>query len=414
MLQPLTEPSPITHPIDLHPIDQEELELRGSLPSLPLLVNPHTLRRLRAAPSSVHTIETTDRNPPVDVDSPNPGIPDSHLQEDPDRQDYTYRGYLLRPRMDAYLRALEIYADLDGSFTGKFSTRLKNCRKNAWFIQHRTTGELKVASSRCKLRWCPICRDVSRHIITLAVEEWLKKQAYPKMLTFTLKHSDAPLSLQISKLYDSFRKIRRRSVMANAVTGGIWFFQLKYNLTEEQWHPHIHCLVAGDYLPHTRLKEIWHAITGDSFIVDIRPVQDVAAASTEVARYATSPCDLASLPLTNAIDVFHATKGRRICGSWGSARGTTLAPSPQADNDEWQHVADFYYVSIHRDHIPHLAEFWRCFKTGEPYTGPPPQDERDVFKDELTFLFEPLAKILDPSLRFLKIVEDRSNVFFKD
>lgn len=234
------------------------------------------------------------------------------------------------------------------------------------------------------------------------------------MLTFTLKHSDDPLELQIKTLYDSFRKIRRRSIMANAVTGGIWFFQLKYNSTDEQWHPHIHCLVAGAYIPHSRLKELWHAITEDSYIVDIRPVHDVDAASREVARYATSPCDLTAITRDLSLDVYHATKHRRICGSWGTAMGTTLAPQPPPDKAEWTHVADFYYVSIHRNHIPHLKEFWDCYKTGKPYTGPPPQDERDLFKDELTLHFEPLAKILDPRLRFLKIVEDHSTNFFSE
>lgn len=402
------------NPVELHPIDQERLQLQGKLPDLPLLVHPQLLADLAKPPSSLDNIETTCRNLPLDVERPDEGIslpdPDPH---DP-RQDYTYRGYLLRPRMDAYVRAMEIYSHVDASYTGKLSTRLRNCRTNAWFVQHKKTREIKVASSRCKLRWCPICRDVSRHIVTIAVEKWLRSAAYPKMLTFTLKHSDDPLQLQIKTLYKSFQKVRRRSIMANAATGGIWFFQLKFNHTTEQWHPHIHCLVAGGYIPHKRLKEIWHAITGDSFIVDIRPVQDIDSASSEVARYATSPCDMSAINRESAIDVYHATKHQRICGSWGNARGTTLAPQPQPDKDDWQHVADFYYVSIHRNHIQHLKEFWNCYKTGKPYTGPPPQDERDLFKDELDLHFNPLAKVLDPRLRFLKIVEDKSTNFFPE
>ncbi|GAH22031.1 unnamed protein product, partial [marine sediment metagenome] len=405
---------PGPNPVDLHPLDQEQLELTGSLPAIPLLVSPQILADLAKPPLSLDTIETTDRPLPLAVEQTSQLNVDNSTDLDPDRPDYSYRAFLLRPRMDAYLRAREIYADADGSFSGKLSTRLQNCRRNAWFVQNKHTGKLRVASSRCKLKWCPICRDVSRHIVSIAVSDWLKVQDYPKMLTFTIKHSDDPLQEQIKFLYDSFRKIRRRSILKNAVTGGIWFFQLKFNHATEQWHPHIHCLVGGAYIPQNRLKGVWHDITKQSFIVDIRPVQDLDSAASEVARYATSPCDMCSIDLEHSLGVYHATKHQRICGAWGTARGTTLAPSPQPDQEDWQRVADFYYVSIHRSHIGHLREFWECFRTGTPYTGPEPQAEKDVLRDELDFHLEGKVDPLDHHFRFRRIVETQASFWLND
>ena len=328
--EPPFEPTLQPNPVILHPIDQHILELTGQLPKLPLLVNPSLLAKLRQVPSSVHTIETSSRNRTLSVERPDTPTSTSPRSEDPERQDYTYRGYLLKPRIESYTRALEIYAAVDGSFGGKFSTRLQMCRKYAFFVQNKATKKLRVQSSRCKLRWCPICRDVSRMIVTSATEEWLKIQKYPKMITLTLKHSDDPLQLQVSRIYKCFQKLKTRAYFQRLITGGVWFFQLKFNQKTEQWHPHIHCLVAGKFLPHGRLKQLWLKITGDSTIVDIRPVKDLEGCSNEVARYATSPADITAVDLERAMEIFYATKHRRICGSWGSAKSVTLKPTPQA------------------------------------------------------------------------------------
>ena len=370
----------------LDPIDQHVLEQTGSLPGLDLLVNPELLARLREAPPSVHTIETSDRVHHSGAERFDPDESGRIDSDDDCREDYTFRGYLLKPRMEAYKRSLEIYAKVDGSFGGKFSSRLQNCRKYAWFVQHKVTKKLRVMSSRCKLRWCPICRDVSRMIVTNAVEEWLQNQKYPKMITLTLKHNDDPLQLQIKRLYDCFRKLRRRAYFQRLITGGVWFFQLTLNLHTEQWHVHVHCLVAGKYLPHSRLKSLWKEITGDSKIVDIRPVKDLENASSEVARYATSPADITRMDLERALEVYYSTKNKRICGSWGTAKKVTLKPTPQDDQDDWCKVADFYFVNVQKQYSKTALEFWKCYKRDQPYDGPRIQDERDVFAEELNIL----------------------------
>jgi len=223
-------------------------------------------------------------------------------------------------------------------------------------------------------------------IVTHAVDDWLQIQKHPKMITLTLKHSDDPLQLQIKRLYDSFRKLRRRAYFQRLITGGVWFFQLKLNLQTEQWHPHIHCLVAGKFLPHARLKQLWHKITGDSNIVDIRPVKDLENASTEVARYATSPADITRMSFCNSLDVYYATKGKRICGSWGTAKNVTLKPTPQDDREDWYKIADFYFVNVQKEYDKTALEFWKCYKRDQPYEGPRIQDDRDVFADELNIL----------------------------
>ena len=385
---------PDSHPIDLHPLDQHILELTHDLPNLPLLINPSVMDKLRKGPSSVHTVETSCRNSTGAVaqpdaritpasESPNGHISSRDLPDPEDRQDLSYRGYLLKPRIESYTRALEIYAHVDGSFGGKFSSRLQSCRKFAWFVQSSVTNKLRVMSSRCKLRWCPICRDVSRMIVTTAVEKWLAVQDYPKMITLTLKHNDDELSSQIKRLYESFQKLRRRAYFQRLITGGVWFFQLKFNQQTEQWHPHIHCLVAGKFLPHARLKSLWLKITGDSSVVDIRRVKDAQSCSNEVARYATSPADITAVNLDRSLEIYYATKHRRICGTWGNARTLVLKPTPLEDTGEWTKVADFFFINVKRQYDSEVETFWKCFKRGLPYEGPQLQKLTDVYKEDL-------------------------------
>ena len=404
---------PPAHAIDLNSIDQEILNISGDLPNLKLLLNPRVLADLRDPPSSLDTIETSCRNHTRPAERTSLPTMGSLRSPEESRQDLSYRGYLLKPRIEAYRRALEIYGAVDGSFAGKFSSRLQQCRKFAWFVQSKETNKLRVSSSRCKLRWCPICRDVSRMIVTTATEEWLKEQKYPKMITLTLMHSDDPLQLQIKRIYDCFLKLRRRAYFKNLITGGVWFFQLKFNPRTEQWHPHIHCLVAGKFLPHNKLKSLWHKITGDSYVVDIRPVKDLDSCAAEVARYATSPADLNAVDLDQALEIYYATKHRRICGSWGTAKNIVLRPKNVEDDDTWYKVADFFFINCKRQFDPAVQEFWRCFKKNLPYDGPQLQLMTEVMKEELYVIDNTFTETLTPR-QFQRIITATRDKDWKD
>lgn len=52
---------------------------------------------------------------------------------------------------------------------------------------------------------------------------------------------------------------------------------------------HIHALVYGPYIPKTKLVETWKKMTGDSYIVDIRPVRELKGAAWYVLKYIVKP-----------------------------------------------------------------------------------------------------------------------------
>jgi len=214
-----------------------------------------------------------------------------------------------------WLAAESLYELFPGVSRQSRLSVFRDCRTWAWFTRETETGMVRVASSTCKLRWCPLCANAKSNYIARNCEDWLKVQRQPKMLTLTLKHSNAPLEHQIDSLYKSFRKLRLSKLFKKQVYGGIWFFQIKRSKTDDLWHPHLHCLISSEYLPQRLLSKMWYKITLTSNVVDIRSIRDFGTASKEVARYCARPCRLSELSNEDMSAVFEAFSGRRISGS---------------------------------------------------------------------------------------------------
>lgn len=219
-----------------------------------------------------------------------------------------------------------------------------SCRTNAWFVRHKVTGEIRVASKRCGLRWCPLCIRTRRFVITAVVAGWLRTADRPKFLTLTLKHNTAPLEKQVSSLYGFFKELKRRPWFKKRLKGGIWFFQVKLSESDGLWHPHLHILFEGKFLPHAELSQKWKEITHGSSVVDIRSVKNPKKVAEYVARYAAAPCDLADLDSERALDVVRALFGRRIVGTFGTGRSIKLTVMPPDDAADWEYMESFSIV----------------------------------------------------------------------
>jgi len=246
--------------------------------------------------------------------------------------------------LQAWQSSGEFYYQVDMANDSKYLDKWDLCRLRAFFSRHRETGEVKVFSSACRLRWCSLCTAARRGFITHQVSEWIKKASYPKFLTVTLKHSDAPLKHQVDSLYDYFRKFRKAKFMKDSAFGGIWFFQIKRSKNTGQWHPHIHCVVEGKYMAHKKLSKLWESITFGSKIVDIRPVRDLEKGAAEVARYASTPADLTTTNAADYVELFNSLHGRRACGTWGTAKKVSLRQPKAEDSDKWENVGSWSVV----------------------------------------------------------------------
>lgn len=161
------------------------------------------------------------------------------------------------------------------------------------------------------------------------------KKAEVRFLTLTLKHSDAPLSKQIDRIYQSFRRLRRAEFWVQVVTGGCAVLEITHGYKDQLWHVHLHCLLQGGYVPHASLKAEWWKITGDSNIVDIRPCHNVDNATRYITKYVTKPLPNTVInkpgPLSELIG---ACGSRRLVLTWGCWRGVKL--SAKLDDTVWK------------------------------------------------------------------------------
>ncbi|GAI83629.1 unnamed protein product, partial [marine sediment metagenome] len=129
--------------------------------------------------------------------------------------------------------------------------------------------------------------------------------------------------------------------MASRIRGGIWFFQIKWSKKTDGWHPHIHALLDSDFIPQAQIRARWYKLTQGSDIVDIRACWSPESAANHVARYATRPGTLSSVPPPHRLSLLQTLHGRRIVGAWGTALKVPLAPPKATDKDEWRFLGSW-------------------------------------------------------------------------
>jgi hypothetical protein len=261
---------------------------------------------------------------------------------------------------------LKTYRLMDSAAGSSHAENLENCRKFSWFVRHSETGKVRVSSNNCRLRWCPLCANAKKVFISRNLKSWLLRANYPKLLTVTLLHSNAPLAHQVNHLYQSFRKLRKSKLLRRTVTGGIWFFQIKFNPQSNQWHPHIHALITGKYIPHGSLSRLWLSITHTSKIIDIRSVTDFDKATFEVSRYCARPSCVKDIPENHRSELFSAMHGRRLCGSWGSGRSVPLSRPLDSDDGNWVRLGRWSTIRDNISFSYEAQQIYKCWLSNTP------------------------------------------------
>ncbi len=256
----------------------------------------------------------------------------------------SYRQHKARFDPDELSATLETFASEDNSSSERSLLALQNCSSFAWFVRHADTGEVRVHSSKCRQRWCPICSQTLANWRKMALVDYVSSLDRPKFVTLTLKHSNAPLRHQINALYDAFRNLRKLQLLKKTIQGGIWFFQVKQAKSDGCWHPHLHIVVDSSYLPKNQLSRAWLLITHTSKIVDIRLIRDVNQTAKYVARYSARPAALAPLSHLHRQELVAAMAGRRLCGTWGTARRIPLKPPHCVDPEKWINLGNWSLV----------------------------------------------------------------------
>jgi hypothetical protein len=217
--------------------------------------------------------------------------------------------------------------------------RLELCGAHATVWHSPSTDTVAVRAYHCGMRCCPRCRETHSAKTREKLDRFLALVPPHRlsMITFTLQHSDTPLSEQIDRLYASFKELRKSPLWRRAKPRGYSVLEICRSSDGRLWHPHLHLLANTPFILDDALRHEWHRITGDSFIVDIRRVNSRSRNEHRdylcgyLTKPATSDILMHDQILTEWID---ALLHRHVLISFGRPQLADKPPPPE-DPQDW-------------------------------------------------------------------------------
>lgn len=263
-------------------------------------------------------------------------------------------------------RALDVahFMEDQGGELGQLAKRLRGCGEYLLFRHYYTVDRVRLhAACFCRKHLlCPLCairrgsKSLRAYLDRWEIIQREEPELRPFLITLTVKDG-ADLRERFRHLHKSqrelwMRKHRGRGCVLDGVAGAVWSYEFKRGKGSKLWHPHLHMIALAEAAPSAqRLSQEWHAVTGDSFIVDVRPitgatVDDQARGFLEVFKYAVKFADQEP---ADTVHAFQVLKGRRLLESAGAFRGVEV---PQELTDE------------PLDGLPYVELFYRFLGAG--------------------------------------------------
>jgi hypothetical protein len=146
-----------------------------------------------------------------------------------------------------------------------------------------------------------------------------------RLVTLTKRHVDDPLRTQLDSIVSDFRRLRSTSWWRSHVVGGLAFLEVTLSKATRLWHPHLHLICTGHYLPHNELAPLWSSITKGSNVVDVRLVTERSDVANYVLGYVRKPLKSHLLhDEAKLVELIQALAGRRTVVTFGTWHGLKL------------------------------------------------------------------------------------------
>lgn len=252
---------------------------------------------------------------------------------------------------------------------GDAKTAASMHRCGAWLVfrQYYTVGKVRLhAATFCKKHLlCPLCaiRRAAKHVKLYHTRVKAAMASSPALrpyfVTLTVKDG-ADLPQRFRHIQNAFSKLQqqRRSYlrgkgphveMAKA-QGIVGSYEVKRGKNSGLWHPHIHMVWLCATPPDPRkISKEWLHLTGDSFIVDARPLEGEGVEGfLEVFKYALKMGDM---PLADNWEAAQFLARKRLVFSIGDLFGVE-APDDLTDDE------------IALDDLPYIELVYRHTRSG--------------------------------------------------
>ena len=278
---------------------------------------------------SENTKKFLSEAPPPPPDARPEFIPQPSLNED-----FRHSGWA--PARRRVIAAMEELPEVSERRLGA----LKFCGWDAFVQVHRhpltnAVTEARVRSTKCHDRFCvPCSQERSSCIRSVLLTHMMQKQNL-KLITLTLKASSDPLTKILDRIGKAFRILRNKPLWKKCLKGGCSIVETKIGKNSGEWHCHLHVIAEGKFIDQSLLADLWLDVTGDSRIVDVRPVGAKTGAVSYITKYVTKAADhsivMSPRHLAEAIVAF---TGRRLVSTFGTWRGLKLMERPEDEKCE--------------------------------------------------------------------------------
>lgn len=214
--------------------------------------------------------------------------------------------------------------------------RIEKCGEYLAFRHYFTVDEVRLHAARfCKVHLlCPLCairrgsKALSAYLPRYEAVRASRPDLVPFLVTLTVKDG-LDLAERFKHLHDSMRELwkrrgRGRGSAVDDIEAGVWSYEVKKGKGSGEWHPHLHMVALAARSPdQAYLAREWKDITGDSFIVDVRPIDQAAPERgfIEVFKYALKFSDMSE---ADTLAAWLALRGRRLVASVGLFRGVEI------------------------------------------------------------------------------------------
>lgn len=213
---------------------------------------------------------------------------------------------------------------------------VKSCGDYLVFRHYYTVDQVRLhGASLCRKHLlCPLCairrgaKALKSYLDRWEVIQQQNGALRPFLVTLTVKDGE-DLGERFKHLHRSQhelwkRKHRGRGSALDGVAGAVWSYEVKRGSGSGLWHPHLHMIALAENPPgQAKLSAEWHNITGDSYIVDVRPISqdDPVSGFVEVFKYAVKFSDQ---PPADTVHAWRTLAGKRLLASSGAFRGVQV------------------------------------------------------------------------------------------
>jgi len=250
----------------------------------------------------------------------------------------------------------------------KISERVSACGDYLVFRHYFTVDQVKLHGARLCMKHllCKLCaiRRGAKYLAAYLQRFELLRAENPRLraflVTLTVKDGE-DLKERFEHLKKSqqelwMQKHRGRGSPLDGVSGAVWSYEIKRGSGSGNWHPHLHMIALAenldseDYNAGTlgALSAAWHNITGDSFMVNVKPIDQVDPATgfVEVFKYAVKFSDQSH---ADTLHAFQTLRGKRLIASSGCFRGV---PEPPDLLDDSEALEGLPFVTLFYRYLP--------------------------------------------------------------